>query len=61
MNFQLQENDQGAKVRGADRWEIKVSATDEGLLEKRLHDELSHFSAGKYRDMILKFALLDTQ
>jgi hypothetical protein len=59
MNFQLQENNPTAKVRGSDRWDIKVSATDEGLLEKRLKDELSHFSKSKYRDMILKFALLD--
>jgi hypothetical protein len=55
----LQENNPTAKVRGSDRWDIKVSATDEGLLEKRLKDELSHFSKSKYRDMILKFALLD--
>jgi hypothetical protein len=59
MNFQLQENNKTAKVRGSDRWEIKVSATDEGLVEKRLKDELNHFGKGKYRDMIIKFALLE--
>ncbi|MCG6970180.1 MAG: LPP20 family lipoprotein [Gammaproteobacteria bacterium] len=59
MNFQLQENNKTAKVRGSDRWEIKVSATDEGLVEKRLKDELNHFGKDKYRDMIIKFALLE--
>jgi hypothetical protein len=61
LNFQLLENNSTAKVRGSDRWEIKVSATDEGLLEKRLHDELSHFNHYQYRDMILKFALVESK
>jgi hypothetical protein len=61
MNLQLQENNPAAKVRGSDRWEIKVSATDKGLLEKRLNDELNQFSKHKYRDMILKFALTEAK
>ncbi len=61
MTLQLQENTPAATVRGSDRWEIKVSATDEGLLEKRLNDELNQFNTRKYRDMILKFALADTK
>ncbi|WP_455210691.1 LPP20 family lipoprotein [Kaarinaea lacus] len=61
LNFQLQENNDSAKVRGSDRWEIKVSATDEGVLEKRLNDELGQFNTHKYRDMILKFALIEAK
>jgi hypothetical protein len=61
MTLQLQENNPAATVRGSDRWEIKVSATDEGLLEKRLNDELNQFNTRKYRDMILKFALADAK
>ena len=61
MNLQLQENNPAATVRGSDRWEVKVSATDKGLLEKRLNDELNQFNQYKYRDMILKFALAEAK
>jgi len=61
MNFQLLENTTAGKVRGSERWDLKVSATEEGLLEKRLKDELSQFNKNRYRDMILKFALQDAK
>ncbi|MGD8940515.1 MAG: LPP20 family lipoprotein [Gammaproteobacteria bacterium] len=61
MTLQLQENNPAATVRGSDRWDIKVSATDKGLLEKRLNDKLSQFNQRKYRDMILNFALADAK
>ena len=61
MNLQLQENNPAATVRGSDRWEVKVSATEKSLLEKRLNDELNQFNKRRYRDMILKFALADTK
>lgn len=59
LDLALKENEKDGSVRGTDRWEVKVSATEEVLLQKRLEDELNHLNKTKLQDMIMGFAQAD--
>jgi len=57
LRIQLREIGQQGEVRGMDHWGIKVSATDQDILQQRFNDQLEAINQDKLKTAILGFAL----
>ena len=57
LRIQLRELGQQGEVRGTEHWSIKVSATDEDILQQRFKDQLEAINKEKLITSILGFAL----
>jgi hypothetical protein len=61
VDLQLQDYLMGSRVVGTERWDFKISATDENLVEKRLYDKIQQLNEKNMLDTILGFAIADYQ